>query len=344
MSTVATLPACSLSALVQDYFCRYLPLERHLRPNTMLSYRDALKLHLRFLSDTEGRSPDTLTCREVLDPERVRAFLRWLAEERGCKASTRNQRLAALKSFAGFVAYRAPEHLDRCRAVRSLPRARTEEREIEYLSQTETARVVQALDPNDRAGLRDRALLLLLYNTGARVQETCDLNVRSVRLDEGPCVRIVGKGQKERVCPLWTKTVTALRAWLESRGTPAEDAPLFLNSRGRRLTRSGVTYLLGRARGQAGLERLEHARRITPHVIRHTTAMHMLEVGVDLTVIASWLGHAQLSTTYAYVTTTLRMKEDALAAATLLPELREGTFPTPDIVSWLERLGGRARM
>lgn len=343
MSTTTAPLISSFSALVQDFFCRYLALERNLSRNTVLSYRDALKLLLCFLSDSEKRAPETLTCCEVLDPERVRAFLRWLAEERGCKASTRNQRLAALKSFARYVASRAPEHLDRCRQIRELPRARTEQKEVEYLDSDEIARVVQAPEPNDIAGLRDRALLLLLYNTGARVQEVCDLAVRSVRLNEVPCVRLLGKGRKERVCPLWTRTVSALRAWLHSRGSPADDAPLFLNARGRRLTRSGVSYVLARAAAKAGFQGFKHARQLTPHVVRHSTAMHLLQVGADLTVIASWLGHSQITTTHGYVTIDLRMKQEALAAATVLPELREGVFPPADVVAWLEQLGGRAR-
>lgn len=344
MSTTTARQCTALSTLIQDFFCRYLPLERNLSHNSVLSYRDALKLLLRFIGDSERRRrPEDLTCDQVLDAQRIRAFLRWLAETRSCKASSRNQRLAAVKCFARYVAARAPEHLERCRQIREIPRARVEQREVEYLDSDETARVVQAPVPDDVAGLRDRALLLLLYNTGARVQEICSLDVKHVRLDEAPCVRLLGKGRKERVCPLWTKTVSALRAWLQQRSAAGDDAPLFLNAQGRRLSRSGVAYVLARATAKAGLEKLRHARRVTPHVIRHSTAMHLLQVGADLTVIASWLGHAHLSTTHGYVTIDLRMKNEAVAASTLLPELREGTFPSRSVVSWLERLGQRAR-
>lgn len=341
--SVAVASLSSLPTLVEQFFSRYLPVERNLSRNTLLSYRDAMKLFLRFLACSEGIEGEALTCSVVLDPVRVRAFLRWLAEERGNRASTRNQRLAALKSFARFVATRAPEQLERCRAIRALPRAREDEREVEYLDSDEVARVIQAPAPKTVAGLRDRALLLLLYNTGARVQEVCDLSVDSLRLHELPFVTIRGKGRKVRTCPLWTRTVTALRAWLESRGHPPEDAPLFLSARGRRLSRSGVSYILARAASDAGLAQPKHARRTTPHVIRHSTAMHLLEVGADLTVIASWLGHAQITTTHKYVTISLRTKQEALAVANLLPELREGVFPPPDLVTWLEQLGGRAR-
>ncbi len=341
MSVVATAPA-TFSRLLQDFFTRYLPIERNLSHNTTLSYRDAIKLLLRFLCSTEGKAPEALTCEEVLDAERVRGFLRWLAEDRRCKPSTRNQRLAALKCFARYVSWRAPEYLDLCRRVREIPRARTEAREPEYLDSKELSALLKVPAPSSVVGLRDRALLLLLYNTGARVQEMCDLNVTSLRLAEVPCVRILGKGNKERVCPLWTKTVSAFEAYLRCRPNAHDGSPLFLSARGRRLGRSGLSYVLSRVAIKAGLKAPKHARRLTPHVIRHSTAMHLLEAGVDLTVIASWLGHAQLSTTHGYLAINLRMKLDAVAGEALIPELRGGAFPAPDVISWLEKLGGRA--
>jgi site-specific recombinase XerD len=338
IAAVDTLPF-----LIQQFFLQYLPVERNLSPNTILSYRDALKLLLRFISDLEGRSPDELTCEDLLDPERVRAFLRWLAEKRRCGAKTRNLRLSALRTFAHYVALRAPEYLERCRKIREIPRARVESLPVEYLEGEEMGGFVAAIDPASAAGLRDRALVLLLYNTGARVQEVVDLDVGHLRLDEVPCVRLFGKGRKGRTSPLWAKTVSALRGWIATRNRPASDAPLFLNSRGQRLTRSGVAYVLKRTALRAGLERPKHARQITPHVIRHTTAMHMLQAGVDLTAIASCLGHAQLSTTHCYVEVDLRMKQEALAAANAIPELREGAYPSEDVITWLEQLGRRPR-
>lgn len=339
MSATASPPVVTLSALLQDFFCRYLPVERNLSRNTTLSYRDGIKLLLRFACDGNARAPENLTCEEVLAPERVRAFLRWLAEDRGSKASTRNQRLAAVKCFARYVAWRAPEYLELCRAVRDIPRARVESREPEYLDPKELSGVLEAPATQELVGLRDRAMLLLLYNTGARVQEVCDLNVESLRVAEVPCVRILGKGRKERICPLWARTVAAIDAYLSHRPYARDDSPLFLNARGRRLGRSGVSYLLSRAAAKAGLESPRHARRLTPHVMRHSTAMHLLEAGADLTVVASWLGHAQLSTTHGYVSINLRMKHEAVAGEALLPELRGGTYPAPDVITWLETLG-----
>ena len=192
---------------------------------------------------------------------------------------------------------------------------------------------MKAIDPG--AGRRDRALLLLLYNTGARVQEIVDLDLGDVRLEPIPVVTLEGKGRKQRTCPLWARTVEALAAWLAERGVEGE--PLFLNAQGRRLSRTGVSYILRQIVARAELSP-RHAARVSPHVIRHTTAMHLLQSGVDITTIAAWLGHAQLSTTHGYVEIDLRMKQQVVAAAGL-PELTQGKFPRGDLLTWLAALG-----
>jgi site-specific recombinase XerD len=194
--------------------------------------------------------------------------------------------------------------------------------------------IVRAVYPAD--GHRDRALLLLLYNTGARVHELVDLDVSDLRLDPVPIVTLQGKGRKQRSCPLWARTVEALQAWLGERGN--NDGPLFFNRQGRRLSRSGVAYILRQLAGRASLSP-RHASRVSPHVIRHTTAMHLLHAGVDITTIAAWLGHSQLDTTHGYVEIDLRMKQEAVAAASALPPLSVGTFPTGQLLAWLAALG-----
>jgi site-specific recombinase XerD len=162
-------------------------------------------------------------------------------------------------------------------------------------------------------------------------------------LEEAPSVQLLGKGRRTRTCPLWSRTVAALRAWLACRNDPDSSAPLFLNSCGRRLTRSGVAYVLSRAAKAAGLLNPKHARRLTPHVMRHSTAMHLLQAGADLAVVATWLGHAHISTTHGYLAIDLRTRREALAAEHLLPELRQGAFPPPDVLAWLDQLGKRPR-
>ena len=327
------LPLASLQMLIQDFFEKYLTVERQASRHTVLAYRDTLKLFLHHAAQQIGCTSDRLDP-TVLDVDVVRSFLLWLEQQRHCGARTRNHRLAGIKAFARYVASVAPEHLDRCRRIRELPPARFQRPEVQYLEDEEVLKLVRAIDPTGR---RDKALLLLLYNTGARVQEIVDLDVCDVRLDPVPVVSLEGKGRKQRTCPLWTRTVEALKAWLAERG--GADGPLFLNRQGCRLSRSGVAYLLRKLATRAELSPL-HAACVSPHVIRHTTAMHLLEAGVDITTLAAWLGHSQLSTTHGYVEINLRMKQKAVAAAAAtLPELSHGEFPQDDLLAWLAALG-----
>lgn len=323
----------TLQALIQDFFEKHLTIERHASRHTVLAYRDSLKLFLRYAAERAGCTADRLDC-GVLDVEVVCSFLVWLEKQRQCGARTRNHRLATIKAFARYVASVAPEHLERCRRIRELPPARCEHPEVNYLEDGEILELMRAIAPAERR--RNSALFLLLYNTGARVQEIVDLNVCDIRLDPVPVVTLEGKGRKQRTCPLWARTVDALKAWLTERG--ATDGPLFLNAQGRRLSRSGIAYILRKLATCAGLSP-RHAAHVSPHVIRHTTAMHLLEAGVDITTIAAWLGHAQLSTTHGYVEVNLRMKQEAVAAAAALPELTQGEFPHGDLLTWLEALG-----
>ncbi|MCP5040257.1 MAG: site-specific integrase [bacterium] len=327
------LSVVSLQTLVQDFFEKYLAVERHVSRHTVLAYRDCLKLFLRHAAERFGCTADQLDC-AALDVEVVRSFLGWLQTQRKCGARTRNHRLAAIKSFARYVASVAPEHLERCRRIRELRPASFEHPEIEYLDDDEVLALLRAIDPI--TGRRDRALLLLLYNTGARVQELVDLDVADFSCDPVALITLQGKGRKQRTCPLWPRTVDAINAWLEERSI--DGSPLFLNAHGRRLSRSGVAHILRTLAKRAGLSP-RHAKHVTPHVIRHTTAMHLLQSGVDITTIAAWLGHSQLATTHAYVEINLRMKQKAIAAADTLPELSQGTYPQDDLIAWLAKLG-----
>lgn len=323
----------TLQALVQDFFEKHLTIERHASHHTVWAYRDSLKLFFRYAAERAGCTADQLDY-GVLNLEVVCSFLVWLEKQRQCGARTRNHRLAAIKTFARYVASVAPEHLERCRRIRELTPARFEHPEINYLEDDEVLELMRAIAPTE--GRRNGALFLLLYNTGARVQEIVDLDVCDLRLDLVPVVTLEGKGRKQRTCPLWARTVEALKAWGAERGTA--DGPLFLNTQGRRLSRSGVAYILRKLAGDAGLSP-RHAAHVSPHVIRHTTAMHLLQAGVDITTIAAWLGHSQLSTTHGYVEVNLRMKQEAVAAVATLPELTRGEFPQGDLLTWLDTLG-----
>lgn len=326
----------TLQALIQDFFTQHLVVERNLSPNTVAAYRDAMKLFLLYASQQTGSSPDQLGW-AVFDVNNIRSFLSWLAKERGCKPPTRNQRLAALKSFARYVAFVAPEHLERCRLVRELLPAKCEQANIQYLEEEEVVQLMASPDTATPAGRRDLALMLLLYNTGARVQEIADLNIQDIQEKPIAFVRIQGKGRKQRTCPVWSRTVHAIQRMLDDRPGRQDTQPLFVSSRGFRISRSGITYLLRRSQKKICLEPV-HTKKLSPHVIRHTTAMHLLQSGVDITTIAAWLGHAQLATTHAYVEIDLRMKQAVIAAESVLPEIKEGAYPNPDIIDWLENM------
>ncbi len=323
----------SLQKLVQNFFEKHLTIERNASRNTVLAYRDALKLFLRHAAERAECAADQLD-HLILDVDFVRSFLEWLEKERGCGARTRNHRLAVVKAFARYVASVAPEHLERCRRIRELPRAAFEQPEIQYLDDDEITELAGAIGP--AAQLRDRALFLLLYNTGARAQEIVNLDLSDIRLDPVPIVALQGKGRKQRTCPLWARTVKALEQWLNERGRI--DGPLFLNAQGRRLTRSGIAYILRKLSERAKLSP-RHARRVTPHVIRHTTAMHLLQAGVDITTIAAWLGHSQLATTHGYIEIDLRMKQKAIAQTAAIPEMAQGKYPEGKLLAWLAALG-----
>ena len=319
-----------LARHIQDFFEKCLGTLRNASRNTVLAYRDTFKLFLRHTAEREGIEIDQLD-HSILEVDSVRAFLEYLEKDRGCGPRTRNQRLAAIKSFTRYLASVAPEHLDRCRRVREIPVARFDRPEVEYLTLDEVTQLLAAAE-----GPRDRALLLLLYNSGGRVQEVVDLDLGDLRTDPVGLVSFDGKGRRQRTCPLWARTLEAVDRWLDERGRTA--GPLFLNRQGRRLTRSGVAYILRRIVEKAQLEP-QHAKRVTPHVIRHTTAMHLLQADVDITTIAAWLGHANLDTTHAYVEIDMRMKQQAMAATELPPQLAGGTFPEGKLLTWLTALG-----
>jgi len=328
-SSLVTLPA-----LVQNFFEQHLTIERQASSHTVLAYRDALKMFLEHAAILRKCSVDQLD-HAVLDANVVRSFLNALCSQRRCGPRTRNQRLAAIKSFARFVASVAPEHLERCRRIRELLPARFERPEVRYLEDTEVVTLIQSVPAGHR---RDRALLLLLYNTGARVQEVVDLNIGDLRLEPVPVVTLRGKGRKYRTCPLWDRTVEAIRAWLDERPDYNPAAPLFLSVRGVRISRSGIAHVIACQVKKAAI-RTRHTQKVSPHVLRHTTAMHLLKHGVDITTIAAWLGHADLSTTHSYVEIDLRMKQAAVAATASLPVLQGGTFPTKGLLTWLTSLG-----
>jgi site-specific recombinase XerD len=306
----------ALARALREFFADHLPGVRGMSPHTVCSYRDAFALLLRFLAAHPKRSVVKLDFEDV-SPDSILAFLIHLEKGRGNGAATRNARLAAVHAFARFVATNHPEHLELCQRILAVPFKRARPRIVEYLEAAEIAAILDAPDRTTPDGRRDHALVLTLFNTGARVQEILDLRPSDLQLVRPFQVRLRGKGRKERLCPLWPRTVKILRALLAERGVePASTTPLFRNHRGEPLTRFGVRYLLLKyAHAATSVVTTLRAKRVHPHVLRHTTAVHLLQSGVDLVTISHWLGHASVETTNRYAAVDLEMKRAAVAKA-----------------------------
>jgi site-specific recombinase XerD len=335
-------PSIPIAPLVQSFFEGHLAGERGLSPNTVLAYRDCLKLFLAFLSRRLGKPAQELRAADF-DEGGVLAFLDHLQRERGNSTRSRNARLQALRSFFGFLALRRPEDLDRCRRICAIPakRAPAPANAIDYLEGDEMRSLLDAVDQDSAQGCRDYALLLLLYNTGARVSEATGLEIDDLRLQAPLQVRLRGKGRKERTCPLWPETADALKRCL-GRRRPAspDDRRIFLNAQGLPLTRFGIRWIVQKhaEKARLGCPSLRR-KKVSPHTLRHTTAMHLLQSGNELTVVKSWLGHADISTTHAYVEIDLEMKRKALEACDPPKGAqKDARWLRPDILLWLHQL------
>jgi site-specific recombinase XerD len=316
MSPRAVIPG--FPALVQEFFCQRLIAQQNASARTVASYRDMFRLLLHFFADRRGRPPTALTLVD-LDAPAVLAFLEHLERERGNSIPTRNVRLAALRSFLKYASARDPTCLPVVQRVLAIPTKRSVRPLLGYLSREEMAAVLAAPDATTWSGQRDRVLFALMYNTGARVSEAIGLRRTNVTLSPSRTVRIDGKGRKQRVIPLWGSTADCLRKWL-SRVSQEPESPLFPNAHGGAMSRSGVEHRLDEAVWAAATRcPTLKGRRISPHTLRHTTAMHLLQSGVDLTVIAIWLGHESTTTTHVYVEADLAMKEKALSRIEEMP-------------------------
>ena len=306
--------AGSLGHWLRRFLEEHVVSERNLARNTQISYRDTLALLLPFAADKTCAPVDRLNVRD-LSAERVLAFLAHLEDKRGCSPRTRNQRLAAIRTFAGYVAARCPEHVEWCGQIRAIARKKAAPPAVGYLEKHEVEALLDAPDTETPQGRRDRALLLFLYHTGARVSEAAQLQVGALQLvDRGTApsrVTLLGKGGKTRLCPLLRESTLALADLVA--GRKAEDA-VFLNRLGYPITRSGIRQLVGRYAEKAAMHAPSlDGRKVGPHVIRHTAATHMLRSGVDLNTIRAWLGHENLNTTAVYAEIDLERKAKAVA-------------------------------
>jgi len=295
---------------IRRFLLEYLITDRNLARNTQTSYRDTLVLLLPFLSDALKKSVDRLAI-DDLSPTLVRRFLEYLQNERGCNGATRNLRLATIHSLAKFIGMHNPEQVAWCAAIRAIPLKKTVKATLTYLDKPEIDALLQAPDLQLSQGRRDYALLLFLYNTGARADEAAHLTVADITWGRSPAVRLIGKGSKIRWCPLWTRTTDVLKSLVAGR---AGDNFVFLNRLNQPLTRFGIYSLVKRNVQQASrlLPSLA-TKRVSPHSIRHTCAVHLLRAGVDINTIRAWLGHVSLDTTHIYAEVDLEMKAKALA-------------------------------
>lgn len=299
--------------LIVQFFRNYLQNEKGVSGNTLASYATCIKMLLRFCCEHLQVSFDKLDVRAI-DHEVILAFLDQLETVRHNGPRTRNQRLAALKTFFRFLALEDPMLTDHCDRLCAIQPKATPHKVVETLALDEVQAMVKATDPTNRHGARDQALLTLFYSTGARVQELVDLDLSDLKLDKQPQITLTGKGRKQRVLPLRNETVQALQHYLalrEAQGIVHQ--AVFLNTRGQRLTRYGINYLVEKYRRRATHQcPALAAKQVTPHTFRHTTALHMIQSGVDITGVKEWLGHAHIKTASLYVDIDLEMKRNAL--------------------------------
>jgi site-specific recombinase XerD len=301
-----------LGPLLYSFFEDYLKCQKGLRPSSLKSYRDSLKLFVLFVAEKTGRKVSRLpltdlTCAQVL------GFLQSLETERDNHVRTRNQRLASIRGFFDYLARRVPEMLKEAQSVAAVPTKRTAPAETFFLEQDELQSLFASLPAQGSAPVRDRALLLFLYNTGARVEEVADLRHKHLELEGQPRVQLHGKGDKWRVCPLWKETVALLKQLEDDQKETNSERAVFTSLQGQPLIRFGI-YKIVRRHTRSLLKPNESRRRISPHTFRHTAAVHLLEAGVEANVIRGWLGHVSLETTNRYAEINLRMKEAALQA------------------------------
>lgn len=304
--------ADDLLAHVERFFRDYLGRVRGASKHTVRAYGDALRLFFVLLARHISKPIASLGL-DDLHANAVLAFLDHVESARGNSAATRNCRLAAIHSFVDHLLRHDVTRAEQWGRILAIPAKRARQRLVSYLEPNEARAVIAQVRADTSTGLRDRALLLLLYNTGARVAEALAVCPRDVQLQGSRHVRLRGKGNKERTCPIWSETATALRPLVAASASP--DEPIFRNARGAPLTRDGVAYVIAKhARRAAESTPTLRRRRVTPHVLRHSCAVALLQAGVDVTVIRDYLGHVSIATTSRYLATNLQMKRDVLAA------------------------------
>lgn len=328
-----------LASYVREFLQDPLILQKGYSPHTLMSYRDTLKLFLTFSASCKKKSITELTLAD-LTPSMVIQFLTHLERNRSNSIKTRNIRLACIHSFFSYIAHRNPLLLKCAQDILAIPFKRVPLTTAEYLEKEEVKAILGAVDRHCLDGLRDYTLLSFMYNTGARVGEVIALRTKALQLERPFYVRITGKGAKTRLCPLWPETAELLRTLLKQRAVdPTEEAPVFVNHRGESLTRYGIRYLINKYVEAAAKSCPSLAKkRIHPHTIRHSTAMALLQSGVDINTIRAWLGHTNLETTNRYAEINLEMKRKVLNNYLPLSKTKKPWKQDKNLLQWLEAL------
>jgi site-specific recombinase XerD len=328
-----------LAFLLEDFFLNYLPKIRGVSPHTLHSYRDTIRLFLLHVAQGCKRPVDRLSV-EHLHVSQVLTFLQELEQQRGNCIRTRNCRLMGLRSFFRHAIRHDPDHANQYARILAVSSKKAPQPACAYLEPEEVRNLLSRPDQGSRLGQRDYALLLFLYNTGARVSEAVGVRLEDLSLAPPLQVRLFGKNNKERICPLWEQTSFALKRLISSKTTGT--SPLFLNQRGQALTRHGVLRLVRKYSAGMSLPQALKGRPIHPHLLRHSCAVALLQAGVDLTVIRDYLGHASVATTNRYVSTNLKMKRDALTAfwqrAGIVKPASKPWNPTAKVIDLLRSL------
>lgn len=326
-----------------SYFSTYLPETCGVSPNTCNSYRDAFKLLLLYFQEEKGVPANSIELR-MLNRNLASDFLDWLEVQRKVSVTTRNQRLAAMKAFAHYVQYRNPEYLENCTDIIAMRPKKHEKPVIPFLTEEELKALLAQPDPSTRHGLRDLTLLSLLYDSGARVQEITDLKLKDIRLTNPAMVTLTGKGRKARQVPLMKETCKLLDAYIRNFNLNSEPltSPLFFNQKGQALSRYGITYILKKYVSQAELD--SDTRKISPHVLRHTKAMHLLRAGVNMIYIRDFLGHVDISTTEVYARIDAEMKRKVFEekVPNFTPNTTMPWEEDKDLLQWLTNFGKKS--
>lgn len=327
----------SFPVLVQEFFYQHLINQRGASRATVESYRDTFRMLLGFITDRSGTQPTDLHISD-LDVELISAFLLHLEQDRGNAIRTRNARMSAIHSFMRYVSFRDPTALATAQQVLAMPTKRFDKPILGYLTYDQVAAILAAPDQTSWTGHRDAVMLATLYNTGARVSEIASMRVQDILLARHSAVHLFGKGRKQRAIPLWKDTAGNLRTWLQRAQLTPESA-VFPNQKGQPMTRSGIRQRLDQAVAIAQVQCPSlRNHRISPHTLRHSTAMHLLQSGIDISMIALWLGHATPATTYQYLEADLAMKQKTLDRISDPSPARQRYAPDDQLLAFLEAL------